>query len=104
MYVRERGLSRFNAEVQALFRVVGISDLVAWKNTSDTFFEIAPSSVKKMITGDGRASKEQVASCLEQYIGPQQYESDDESDACAVGIAWLIENGFLSPITKGENE
>lgn len=98
VYVRERGLSRFNAEVQALFRVVGISDLVAWRSSHDAFFELAPASVKKLITGNGKASKEQVASCLETYIGNQDYLSDDESDACAVGIAWLIDNGFLEPL------
>lgn len=98
VYIRERGLSRFNAEVQALFRVVGISDLVAWRSSHDAFFELAPASVKKLITGNGKATKEQVASCLETYIGNQDYLSDDESDACAVGIAWLIDNGFLEPL------
>lgn len=97
VYVRERGVSRFNAEVQTLFRVVGIADLCLWKKKKDLYFELPPSTVKKLITGDGRAAKETVAEALASYIGEQTYQTDDESDACAVGIAWFIANGMLEP-------
>ena len=59
------------------------------------FYEIAPTTVKKLLTGSGKASKEEVAEALESYVDCQTYESDDESDALAVGIAWLILNKMI---------
>jgi len=47
--------------------------------------------VKKLLTGSGKASKTEVAMALERYVATQQYETDDESDAVAVGLAWLIQ-------------
>ena len=48
-----------------------------------------------MITGSGKANKQYVADSLERYVGKVQYRTDDESDAVAVGIAWLIGEGYL---------
>lgn len=48
-----------------------------------------------MITGSGKASKQDVADSLERYVGKVQYSTDDESDAVAAGIAWLIGEGYL---------
>ena len=48
-----------------------------------------------MITGSGKANKQDVADSLERYVGKVQYGTDDESDAVAVGIAWLIGEGYL---------
>lgn len=89
VFVREKGFSRFSHETQALFKVVGVADLVAWKTSRTEFVEIAPTTVKKLLTGSGKATKEEVAAALLRYVGQQQYKTDDESDAVAVGIAWL---------------
>ena len=56
--------------------------------------------MKKIITGNGNASKADVAATLEAFVGPQEYASDDESDATAVGVAWLLTNGHI----KGRND
>ena len=56
-----------------------------------TYSELSPTTVKKLLTGSGKASKTEVAMALERYVGTQQYETDDESDAVAVGLAWLIQ-------------
>lgn len=48
VYVRERGFSRFAAETQALFKVVGISDLIAWDTDRAVFEELAPMTVKRL--------------------------------------------------------
>lgn len=87
--VREKGFSRFPHETQALFKVIGVADLAAWKTCRTEFVEIAPTTVKKLLTGSGKASKQEVAAALERYVGKQTYTTDDESDAIAVGIAWL---------------
>jgi crossover junction endodeoxyribonuclease RuvC len=93
-FVRERGFSRFAAETQTIFRTVGVSDLVVWDKTRRSFDQLAPKEVKKLIAGDGKAKKAAVAAALPYYIGERTYRTDDESDAVAVGVAWLIKKGY----------
>lgn len=93
VFVREKGFSRFPHETQALFKVVGVADLSAWRACKAEFVEIAPATVKKLLTGSGKAGKEEVAAALNRYVGRQNYVTDDESDAVAVGIAWLKDKG-----------
>ena len=95
VFVREKGFSRFPHETQALFKVVGVADLAAWRTSKTEFVEIAPTTVKKLLTGSGKASKEEVAASLRQYVGKQAYAVDDESDAVAVGVVWLIMNKMV---------
>lgn len=95
LLVREKGFSRFATETQALFKVVGVTDLAAWQSYERRFEEIAPASVKKLITGRGDASKEAVAAALEPFVGKQDYQCQDESDAVAVAIAWLLQNDYI---------
>lgn len=99
VFVRERAFSRFARETQTLNKVVGIADLIAWQQSQSVFHEIAPTTVKKLLTGNGRAEKEAVAGTLERYLGFQIYKTDDESDAAAVGVAWLLQERLL-----GENQ
>lgn len=84
-----------------MFKVVGVSDLTAHTSEAMPFEEIAPASVKKLVTGSGKASKDEVMSALARYIGQWEYACDDESDAAAVGVAWLIQSGLLSAETAG---
>lgn len=90
--MRERAFSRFPHETQALSKVVGIADLVAWQQRRAEYHELAPTTVKKLLTGSGKATKEEVAAALVQYVGEQSYTTDDESDAVAAGVAWMIIN------------
>lgn len=59
--MREQAFSRFPQETQALFKVVGIADMAAWTYAGRTWEEIAPATVKKLLTGSGKAAKEEVA-------------------------------------------
>ena len=59
--MREKGFSRFPHETQALFKAVGVADLVAWQKCRAVYEEIAPAAVKKLLVGSGKASKEDVA-------------------------------------------
>ena len=59
--MRERAFSRFPQETQALFKVVGIADMAAWMCAGRTWEEIAPTTIKKLLTGSGKAAKEEVA-------------------------------------------
>lgn len=98
--VREKGFSRFAMTTQTLFKVVGVTDLLIYrllnKNNID---EITPTSVKKLITGDGKASKDDVEDGVRNYLIPEQrdfkFATDDESDAVGVGISYIIKNGLF---------
>ena len=76
-------------------KVVGIMDFcldgVEW-------YEIYPVTIKCLVAGSGKAEKAEVAEALSKYVGPMKYENDDESDATAVAVAWLIQNHQLSEV------
>lgn len=81
--------------VQTLHKVVGVSDLYAWGFGCRTFSEIHPLTIKRLLTGDSKADKETVAAALIPYVGPLEYACDDESDAVAVGVAFLLREGMI---------
>lgn len=100
--VKEKGFTKYNNVTQKLFRVVGIVDFTAYCNGFvEEMPEIAPTSVKKTLTGNGKASKEEVAEGILKYLTPSQrktgvyFEKDDLSDACAVGIAHAIRRKYI---------
>lgn len=96
--VRERGFSRFAATTQALYKVVSVSDVIAYKYGHTEVEEIAATSVKKAVTGNGRASKQDVQDAVERILRidkPDYFANDDESDACAVGIAFYKSKGLI---------
>ena len=98
--VREQALDkqsgpRNSRVIEVLHKVVGVSDLYAWGLGGRVFDEIHPKTIKKLVANDQLAEKDIVASSLTQFVGDQTYECDDESDAVAVGVAWLLENGMI---------
>ena len=97
--VRERAFSRFNAEVQTLNKVVGVAEMIVWHILEMKYQEVTPASVKKYVTGWGRADKEEVSEAVENYFSEEiAWASDNESDAVAVGIAWLVANKYVDQI------
>ncbi|GAB6153691.1 hypothetical protein JCM17380_24410 [Desulfosporosinus burensis] len=98
--VREKGFHRYANTTQVLFRVVGVSDLKVFEASGITKIdEIAPTSVKLLIAGSGKSSKDEVAAGVREHLVPLQkdidFYTDDCSDAVAVGIAWMIKHGLL---------
>lgn len=72
-----------------LAKVHGVCDLVFPKVQ-----EMYPSTIKKIVTGDGSAKKDEVASSVVDYFGYDiDFSSDDESDALAIAIAHTIKKG-----------
>lgn len=61
IFVREKGFFRFPQETQTLYKVVGVTDMVLWQLKHSTFDELAPTTVKKLLTGSGKATKAEVA-------------------------------------------
>lgn len=103
MFVRERAFARFPHETQALSKVTGIADLTAWQTAKAAYQELAPTTVKKLLTGSGKADKAAVAAALESYVGPQTYATDDESDAAATGIAWSVSTGWIQSVSMSDD-
>lgn len=104
--VREKALdviSRSAKTIEVLHKVVGVADLYAWWLTQTEFEEMSVKAIKSLVANDKDADKETVASSLKQFVGEQDYVCDDESDAVAVGIAWLIQHDMIdSPYKAGE--
>lgn len=79
--------------------------MYAWGLGGRVFEEIHPKTIKKLVANDQLAEKEAVAAALEQFVGKREYECDDESDAVAVGIAWLLSHGIIdSPYPPPEKK
>lgn len=60
--------------------------------------EVNASTVKKAIAGYGKADKDEVAAGVRRILKlPEDYvfATDDESDAAAIILAWLIERGAI---------
>lgn len=81
--------------VQALAQVVGVVDYITADMGHGEFDKIPPKMVKKLVAGNSSAEKDDVAKALVSFVGDQDYACDDESDAVAVGIAWLIDHHYL---------
>lgn len=102
--VREKGFSKFSLSTQAIFKAVGIVDFTLHQHgIKQKIDEIAPTSVKKLVTGSGKSDKSQVEEYVRKYLFPTQkdikFETDDLSDAVAVAIAYCIENKLLKQLT-----
>ena len=108
--VREQALDkqggpRNSRVIEVLHKVVGVSDLYAWGLGGREFEEVHPKTVKKLVANDQLAEKDAVASALAQFVGEREYACDDESDAVAVGIAWLLQQGLIdSPYAVEEKK
>ena len=101
LVVRESSfVSKYHA-TEMVYRVVGATECLLWQRLKMPYHEMSPASIKKIVGGYGNASKEEVADGLEPYIGYWTYRSNDESDAAAVGVAWLIKNLYLDMVMKG---
>ena len=93
--VIEKGFNRFAVATQQIQRTVGVLLVLIYRNGIDTVEELSPTSVKKYVTGNGKASKEELATALESYVGAMKYKTNDESDAVGVAIAYAKQKGWL---------
>lgn len=97
-FVREKAaLSSFSQAMIGQAKMAGMADWMLWR-IKQQWEELAPNAVKMLVAGNGKADKEKVAECLKIYVGERAYKCDDESDATAVAIAFLIKHGVISKI------
>lgn len=96
VYLRERTAYVKNvAAFSALNEVAGVTRATLWRLAQKDFDEMPPVTIKIILTGNRKASKDEVSSALTSYVGERTYTFDDESDAVAVGVAWLIQHGLI---------
>lgn len=57
---------------------------------------IGQASVKKKLLGKGRAEKEEVEAGVRRFVEWDGFKTSDESDACAIGLAYLIDKGIIT--------
>lgn len=88
--VIENGFSRYNTSTQQLYRCHGVANYIFW-NYEQVY--IPPSKVKKVITGKGNASKEEVRQAIIKNNKHLNFGSMDESDAYALAITYFKEVG-----------
>lgn len=94
--VKEGSFSnRFVRSTQVLFKVVGVWELITFLRGFEEFTDIAPSSVKKTVTGNGRANKQLVAEAVDKLTGIET-ANDDESDAIAVLLSYCSQEQLIN--------
>lgn len=93
--IKEQGFHRFIRSTQTLFKVHGVTDLI-FRNKDP--IEYSPTTIKTTLTGNKKASKEEVEQAVRRILKlPKAYkfESDDASDATAVVLTHLIKNKLI---------
>lgn len=85
----EKGFTQFNTATQVVYRVVGVCNEL-FKDYPQEYY--APTTVKKTITGNGRASKEELQLALLEKYPDVKFEDTDASDALGVCYTGLIKS------------
>lgn len=66
---------------------------------------LSPSNVKKLVTGNGKAEKPEVADAVRKWLRLAEdypFKSGyDDSDACAVCLSYLIREGMIDGVEVG---
>lgn len=93
--VKERSFSngRITA-TQQIYKVVGVWELISYIQDYEEFTDIAPTTVKKQVTGNGRASKALVKERVKEITGAKP-KNDDESDAIAVLLTYCAKENLI---------
>jgi len=70
----------------------------------DEVVEYTPATVKKALTGNGRADKQQVAAMVQRVLGlPEQKQSADLTDALSVAWCHATTRSFRGAVARAEN-
>lgn len=89
--VIERGFSRFNTSTQVVYRVHGLINYL-FHDIEQIYYP--PKTVKEAII-KGDASKKVVREMIERIYPDVKFDNEDQSDAFAVGLTYLIKNKLI---------
>lgn len=95
--VREDFVGRTSKQAHPVYSAWGSCDKALNKfGLNFTTPAISQSAVKKAVVGVGKAEKHEVEAAVRKWTGyAGEFQKDDESDACAIGIAHLIREGLI---------
>ena len=95
---KEKGFTRFNNVTSLLNQVQGVCTLTLHKKDKQINKEFAPKSVKKIIAGSGNCSKTEVREEIMEIMKiKEELSNDDESDAIAVALTYLVKEELIPP-------
>lgn len=98
VYVREHAfISQRGQNEMAIFEAVGLEDWYLWITKNVEWIEAYPTSIKTLLTGNRKADKNEVAAAVKKYID-HEFKYDDESDAAAVCLYFLIKNNMIKEV------
>lgn len=83
---------------QAIYGAWAAVDTALHRYGYEVTAEIGPTQVKRIVTGNGKAEKAEVAAAVRRLLGlaeDYRFATDDESDAAAVVLAYLIANDLI---------
>lgn len=89
--VIEQGFSLFNASTQAIFKTHGVVNYIFSKYEQIYY---PATTVKKVISGKGNTSKEELKKILNEQYPDISFFTLDESDAFALGETYFIKKGI----------
>jgi Holliday junction resolvasome RuvABC endonuclease subunit len=92
LIVLESGFSRHALSTQILFKLRGLVDYLFYDVKEVAY---APSSIKKIIAGSGKADKSLVQERILKRFPNMIFENEDESDATGAIMCYFIENGTM---------
>jgi len=92
LIILESGFSRHAVSTQVLYRVRGVIDYLFYDIPEICY---APSSIKKIICGNGRADKSLVQGKILEMFPYMKFENQDQSDSVGIGLCYFIEQGII---------
>jgi crossover junction endodeoxyribonuclease RuvC len=95
--VREDFVGRTSRQAHPVYSAWGACDKALNKfGLNFTTPAISQSKVKRLVVGKGKAEKAEVEEAVRKWTGYKDaFACDDESDAVAIALAYLIENGIV---------
>lgn len=102
--VKEQTIARL-ATQHILIKFAGVLDMIAANEGFPKIYEYSPTTVKKVVGGHGRATKEAVLMGTTRYINwnePIDLVIDDISDAVAICLTHLDKEFVLVPLGEVE--
>lgn len=91
---KEAGFTRHIKATQVLFKAYGMTE----EFFNGALDEYAASTIKKVVAGNGKASKEDVEVAIRERLGLDEdftFRSDDESDAVGVALTLIEKKGLI---------
>lgn len=86
--ILERGFSLRNKSTQAIYKVHGIVEML-FSESIPIYY--APTTVKKVVAGNGRGEKLDVQNAILEIYPQCKFGNFDESDSVAIGVTYFRE-------------